>query len=1163
MHLNLKAQFSSQLNSDGTLKTYQIVSGSTITECFNEQLDSADIILDHVSSTDRLKHIKPYDYVRIFDDTPDVINPFDRVFLVSSYNEQMLNVPSSYEGQESLYKYVINLMSETKLLEKIQLPNLTITHRLNETANVAKQTIYDYISHYMELYVPKIKMYNSTTEKWEYKPIIECPDNNSLFAQKFNVTCADMSLASYTLRTALTALMQQVSCIPVVKNHVLGFLDFKGAQENFTIDNTNKNEFNYISRSLASDSYVNTLVNMSSNVLDSGNEVISESLGFRNSSNAIIKQNSDFHLETKFPIYKINEVKVRVPFELNGYIVSGNQDNRNLFPYFYVQSNTSSGIVHYNIEVYRSPTAGPFVQSRATTATSDIYFHAGKITVTKTESLSSPTGKIKSFTKIEENENYKKLIYQAGTEFANDGETDYPWELDVEISTDEGINIFWIEGEIQEEPILGIYYTDVDFTIDSYVPIASTTRHDGIQNQALVFNYVNQKTEDDLGITSSLFGLSDPVDITNLVKENSERSLLNTNFVEASQAETLEEMEEYYYGTVGYSIGSNIISGFSEMYSVGEKTIIGFLNLQYTIIEKISRIIRENITPSEAFANLENNLTNLPFTIRYPDNFYDARIGETTLNVEDVYVDVVDDEFSIANLTIGMLERVDNVLTNRQNYIFPLFVFDVKYQPMNSFNLKFTKNEDIPYNISQYDGAAGGVTDFDRLSIHEQEQVDRFGQETLNINQRTSDYSHIKPLNSLFEDEYTIFQRVIAIDNYNYNVSYTGSKNAILKDYFTSIRTKYRAYQYVDYSQSVLRKENDTFYVRIGEGTNDYYNGSNLSSSLIAQKTIDGIIENDDKEYEDKLKYVLIKGKNKANTKNQTTINEISVITNNNTLGVVYEQKDNVGEGCYYSDIFLDKKTGGFIQDWQIWEKDYDDFATKHDVTFVSNLNVYSNYPADISTESSKLLYKLPIIATNENVFDIFPDAKKVIDLQNRYFYKDLSERINHTVQFNYYTDSPNINWTELMFKNSTAVQNSDYEPTGFICYRDIRDEAILSKEEHTEDLGSVSYFGINNIKNYVSIVTNDGVTKIVVNWDAIYDLEPQSDFEKFKIVCKTENNLFVDFVLFTKGSTPVQYFPITLNDTRSDYVYTYTNNVLHKCKKVATGTLDRSVSNL
>ena len=111
-------------------KTYDLIAGSVLKDNFNETLDSGSIHLTNVYEEDRL-HINPYDYVYIF----DADSEYHKYFLVDSFIESYVNITGK------IYDYQIDLMSETKILEKIQLPNRTVIHSLNERQTVIREQI--------------------------------------------------------------------------------------------------------------------------------------------------------------------------------------------------------------------------------------------------------------------------------------------------------------------------------------------------------------------------------------------------------------------------------------------------------------------------------------------------------------------------------------------------------------------------------------------------------------------------------------------------------------------------------------------------------------------------------------------------------------------------------------------------------------------------------------------------------------------------------------------------------------------------------------------------------------------------------------------------------------------------------------------------------------
>ena len=67
----------------------------------------------------------------------------------------------------------------------------------------------------------------------------------------------------------------------------------------------------------------------------------------------------------------------------------------------------------------------------------------------------------------------------------------------------------------------------------------------------------------------------------------------------------------------------------------------------------------------------------------------------------------------------AVAQTASTIFSSKLNFGF-LF-FDIKYQPLNSFNLSYTTQEDVPFDIEQLDGSADAVSDFDRLSVSTQE----------------------------------------------------------------------------------------------------------------------------------------------------------------------------------------------------------------------------------------------------------------------------------------------------------------------------------------------------------------------------------------------------------------------------------------------------------
>lgn len=123
-------------------KDYPIANGWTLTDEFSETLDSASIVLPHVIG---LISLKPYDDVIIHDYGEGQLPPreygvdfskiakengrFYRHMLCYNFSKEKVTIDPFYSNGRKVraYNYNIELTSETKGLETVQLPNKTIT----------------------------------------------------------------------------------------------------------------------------------------------------------------------------------------------------------------------------------------------------------------------------------------------------------------------------------------------------------------------------------------------------------------------------------------------------------------------------------------------------------------------------------------------------------------------------------------------------------------------------------------------------------------------------------------------------------------------------------------------------------------------------------------------------------------------------------------------------------------------------------------------------------------------------------------------------------------------------------------------------------------------------------------------------------------------------
>ena len=253
---------------------YELDEGAVITQNYNETLDSAYIKISNLGTS---LDLEPYDKVKL-EETPIG----DLYFCIDTFTEKMIcNNPV-------IYNYEISLFSQTKLLEGIILPNLSITQLRDGSA---KRTVWDYIEQYVKEYALFEEWY--VEDEWYVNRV------KNRFEQ---VECPEMQWNMPTLREVLNSLMMVGDCIVIMVNSKIDYIDIT-EKKNRVYDGY----INYIQKSQSSADYVSELQMNMVNVIQEDADVkslIDESFS---SDNPLIKDDNIL-LRTKFPILKLKSL---------------------------------------------------------------------------------------------------------------------------------------------------------------------------------------------------------------------------------------------------------------------------------------------------------------------------------------------------------------------------------------------------------------------------------------------------------------------------------------------------------------------------------------------------------------------------------------------------------------------------------------------------------------------------------------------------------------------------------------------------------------------------------------------------------------------------------------------------------------------------------------
>lgn len=743
------------------INKYECVLNVPYSDEYSETLDSMSVVIKHIDSK---LDINPFDVVYIYRGVVIGGTIQHPTYIDIKWKEMLVDSVSMLRkryGNNTYYEYTLKLMSETKWLEKIQLPNRSFTHALGGKLRDAYETIKDLMT-----YVPKVIRDNEET------PLITISE--AVSDRFLGLGMKDMSLNKPTLRQALTAVMSQFGCIPVVNNKQLGFINFNRSQGNITEEQIA--DMDSESYSNSSDSYVNTLMTDASQVLgDDKSLAVERGVGFRDRDIGLIKQQENLKLLTTYPIYKVKNLTINMNLSTYPTIIVKVYNIADADYFILPQMNPEGD---FNpVHIYDNDTSEYAVK---------VYCHGNPRIVFHDWEF-----------KILE------VINPSTDGFACEGFK----TSSVKIGISQPAESQWAGG---------IMYT---FTI----PKAGMVRPDGTaaylfianiedEDKHIVWNtYVEERgnptaiigmyKEMDIGIIYRKVS----VDITSLVKTAQERKLLSYDYTTDEFKNGQGKMNvysKYYYTTVQYKLGSNEISGWSDKYTEAQ----GWWGVNKTTIENI---VNKSFYENEFFKKRYDNIFSDEDILPYPQWFYSYEYVDGNGNKHPAVVKSIYSRGDVGDM-FG-------------NYNYPSRIsFDISYQPLNDLNIATVKGG-FDYPLAQLDSRDNGLVDFGNFKKVEQDKLDRLGNGVHILSKRyfakddTIDLeSELIPLGAVYVDTgEVVFKRMISFKNNYIDIAYYLCKDYVIANYSTSITTKYRAYQYVDYSSSTFRNENRISYFTI------------------------------------------------------------------------------------------------------------------------------------------------------------------------------------------------------------------------------------------------------------------------------------------------------------------------------------------------------------
>ena len=556
-------------------------------------------------------------------------------------------------------------------------------------------------------------------------------------------------------------------------------------------------------------------------------------------------------------------------------------------------------------------------------------------------------------------------------------------------------------------------------------------------------------------------------DISKLVKLNTERNLLSQdweNLQEENPPQSVDDMAKYKFCTVGYDIGSKYITGWGDIY-----TYPTFWNdNKYTAVQNI-------VSKMDYF---------YPFGI-YDEPYVAKQFGEgvsvySTID-DSFWTSIVTKKYSQSNGSVDMFfNTVESVFTNPSLKLKGLF-FIVDYEGFyNGTIVHSKKNErdDIVIN----DNASESLTLIEQDAIYQTEKVNRFGNKALQINARYDSFFDsngnelLQPLASVYESSYeddvVIYHREYSIFNNCVQCTYYGTKNYVLKNWFTSVYARYRTWNLMSYNESVKRSENEKNYIFWSEKESYYENKAqtlfnNYKEVYYALKevlsclvpwTIDNVSGIYEFTIDSKINCATIRG----DIAGTAYLADLNAFVANNSLCFNIKTFDNFSQGVYISQAepMIDKADpyGNriFKEDWikQPWSyftnpatSDYS--GSKQDYySLVNNIGETQNFsfevgkqtpsfaPIDFFKSSNDKTVLSGAVTSAYNRLLKIPDqwGSKDVKLRVRKdFYKDNKSYMDMTMQVENFSLSKNVIVAPWVMKLSDLLADYPKFDTTFV----------------------------------------------------------------------------------------------------------------------------------
>lgn len=249
---------------------HDMADGFIYNDKYTEELDSGTITIPFSDKLD----LSPFDFVEISDDRFGT-----KYFVIDTWIEETVSF------NPLKYNYTINLVSETIKLQKVVLPNITITHPIGKTP----KSIGEKLSEYWQMYVTP-----------QYPELII----DNMYADFDSIDCPEGEYNRPTMFEVFNTILGKVNSVVKVENHQIKYIKL---DEYGNAINEDKLYYNNDTQTIKD--YANRLdVQVANGISEAENHSTIAGISVRAGENEAVLNDDNMLILLEKPIYDMKEI---------------------------------------------------------------------------------------------------------------------------------------------------------------------------------------------------------------------------------------------------------------------------------------------------------------------------------------------------------------------------------------------------------------------------------------------------------------------------------------------------------------------------------------------------------------------------------------------------------------------------------------------------------------------------------------------------------------------------------------------------------------------------------------------------------------------------------------------------------------------------------------